>query len=98
HRDLPSFPTRRSSDLEGSPRGRNVVASQGSSSSVGTVKGNAARLARLGAEARDRKNERNAPRGSSWRTATGMNMAERVTFTGVRSEEHTSELQSLRHL
>src|SRR5437899_11016831 len=70
HRDLHSFPTRRSSDLI---------------------------LARLStSRSRAPRRRRGSPR-RSWRAASPTT-ARTPTSPPARSEEHTSELQSLRHL
>src|SRR5690625_6015100 len=76
HRDLPSFPTRRSSDLADPRRGDRAA--------VGALVA-AALAGHCAARAGDRTGERAAA-------------APAETGLPVRSEEHTSELQSRGHL
>src|SRR5438045_5021168 len=72
HRDLHSFPTRRSSDLFRAPVGLGEVVDIG------------VRPSRLGTKSFELEYE--------------LRSAGRVVAEAKRSEEHTSELQSLRHL
>src|SRR5206468_8464054 len=88
HRDLPSFPTRRSSDLSPLATGRpNAVA-------VHQAAGDARRMKRPLARRTSRRGRR--PSGSAIIAATKYVSAyvPYMLFALNRSEEHTSELQS----
>src|SRR5262245_64280477 len=91
HRDLHSFPTRRSSDLDYGAR---------QYSNVSSAEGKQQRIEMVAAESQDPA----AARGSGRRSRVAKQTV--VELRGIRagatlyrrSEEHTSELQSLRHL
>src|SRR5262249_61883498 len=92
HRSLPSFPTRRSSDLSAHARSSTVTSTLQLESSV------AQRIARLTAALGDPFGE--DPRLAPYKTS--LDDAERgqshLRRRRLRSEEHTSELQSLTNL
>src|SRR5262245_65625312 len=75
HRDLLSFPTRRSSDLWRRSKGRQKASARDAADGAGRTAG---------------------ARNAAARNAAGT--ARRASGARSRSEEHTSELQSLRHL
>src|SRR5205823_8158534 len=89
HRDLHSFPTRRSSDLGGQPV-RAEAALGEPSQLVGQANGGVERLASRYQPVR----ESHPKRFVAVDSAAGQDEVHRV----ARSEEHTSELQSLAYL
>src|SRR5205814_10082346 len=90
-RDVPPCPTRRSSDLPGRPAGLAVAGAQPGRPLAPPRPGNALR---------PREEGRAVRTGIVGRPVAGLLVARRVDdgLDVPRSEEHTSELQSLRHL
>src|SRR5205814_10535004 len=93
HPHLPSFPTRRSSDLgDGAPRANSLLRLS-------------ARVSRITAKHSHRRSRRVTGEGVGLEQLVSFLFKYRETIFaksqfafGARSEEHTSELQSLRHL
>src|SRR5205814_9438529 len=97
HPELPSFPTRRSSDLTGSCAGKGTHSK---------LTDNAPWELRLVLRSSPRGYDKSRQDHRSMTHAQSVSMFSRGWMAGkaalltlaVRSEEHTSELQSLRHL
>src|SRR5205814_9536440 len=92
-RILPSFPTRRSSDLD-----RALTCGASTIEAMRETRNATARLVR--AEHRNAAQAAPNPRSrvGLTRTTTLNRAAKASSVPPIRSEEHTSELQSLRHL
>src|SRR5262249_59609568 len=97
HPDLPSFPTRRSSDLSSPTRSSRVP-------NLPTSQSNSQRSSSLSSTSRPprRSDSKSRNRSSCWRTRSSSEPARdsrALLLVGIaRSEEHTSELQSLTNL
>src|SRR5439155_25324584 len=92
HRDLHSFPTRRSSDLFSS---RRMGGAHGSCKLSGDSFESSSRLSSTASSKATSRKRTRSPVGRSWPI---FQRPARTTEDRPRSEEHTSELQSRGHL